>query len=78
MNLLSKSRFSSDTAVLRKKNEITDKHRPLAQRNEPRHEETNNVVSEQVRHKPSCTSTKDGWRLAILDLRNSRGIIRSV
>ena len=28
--------------------------------NEWRHEETNDVVSEQVRHKPSCTSTEDG------------------
>ena len=27
---------------------------------ELRHEKTNNVVFEQVRHKPSCTSTKDG------------------
>ena len=25
---------------------------------EPHHEKTNNVVSEQVRHKPSCTSTQ--------------------
>ena len=30
---------------------------------EPRHEKTNIVVSEQVRHKPSCTSTEDGERL---------------
>ena len=28
--------------------------------NEPPHEKTNNVVSEQVRHKPSCTSTENG------------------
>ena len=27
---------------------------------EPHHEKTNNVVSEQVRHKPNCTSTEDG------------------
>ena len=27
---------------------------------EPRHEETNNMVSEQVQLKPSCTSTEDG------------------
>ena len=33
---------------------------------------TNNVVSEQVLHKPSCSSAKDGLRLEILDLR--RGI----
>ena len=31
-------------------------------------EKTNNVVSKQVRHKPSCTSTKDGLTLEILDL----------
>ena len=37
------------------------------------HEKTNNVVSEQVRHKPSCTITEDGWRLEISDLE-SRGI----
>ena len=31
---------------------------------EPHHEKTNDVVSEQVRHKPSCTSTQkkaSGW-----------------
>ena len=27
---------------------------------EPSREKTNNVVSEQVRHKPGCTSTEDG------------------
>ena len=27
---------------------------------EPCHEETNNMVSEQFRHKPSCASTEDG------------------
>ena len=26
---------------------------------EPHHEKTNNVVSEQARHKPGCTSTED-------------------
>ena len=34
---------------------------------EPRYDKTNNVVSEQARHKPSCTSTADGLRLEILD-----------
>ena len=24
-------------------------------------------VSDQVRHKPGCTTTEDGWRLEILD-----------
>ena len=29
---------------------------------------TNNLGSDQVRHKPSCTVTEDGERLEILDL----------
>ena len=31
-------------------------------------------VSDQVRHKPGCTTAKDGYRLEILDL-GSRGIV---
>ena len=38
---------------------------------------TNNMVSEQVRHKPGCTGTEDGQRLEILDLE-SRGIVRAI
>ena len=34
-------------------------------------------VSDQVRHKPSCTATKDGLRHDILDLC-IRGIVQSV
>ena len=34
-------------------------------------------VSDQVRHKPGCTATEDGWRLEISDL-GSRGIVLSV
>ena len=34
-------------------------------------------VSDQVRQKPGCTTTEDGWRLEILDL-GSRGIVLSV
>ena len=34
-------------------------------------------VSEQVRHKPGCTATKDDYRLKISDLE-SRGIVLSV
>ena len=45
--------------------------------NELPHEKTNNVVSEQVRHKRNCTSTEDGCRLLIVDLE-SRGIVLSV
>ena len=44
---------------------------------EPSHGKTNNVVSEQVRHKPDCKSTEDGQRLKILDLE-SRGIVLTV
>ena len=44
---------------------------------EPVREKTNNMVSDQVRHKPGCTVTEDGKRLEILDLE-SRGIVLSV
>ena len=44
---------------------------------ELRYEKTNNVVSEQVQHKPSCTSSEDGYRLEILDLE-SGGIVLSI
>ena len=43
---------------------------------EPRHEKTNNVVFEQLRHKQGCSSTEDGKRLEILDL-GRRGIVLS-
>ena len=29
-------------------------------KSEPRHEKTNDLVSDLVRHKPGCTGTKDG------------------
>ena len=45
--------------------------------NQPRREKTNNMVSEQVRHKPVCTVTETDLRLEILDLE-SRGIVLSV
>ena len=32
---------------------------------ELQNEETSFVVSDQLGHKPSCRSTKDGWRLEI-------------
>ena len=35
-------------------------HLKSKSRNEPPRGKTNNVVSEQVRHKPGCTSTEDG------------------
>ena len=34
---------------------------------EPRHEKTNVLVSDQVRHKLGCTATEDDWRLEISD-----------
>ena len=34
-------------------------------------------VSDQVRHKPGCAVTEDGWRLEISDL-GRRGIVLSV
>ena len=37
---------------------------------------TNNVVSEQVRHKPACTSTEKSKKLEISDL-SRRGILLS-
>ena len=44
--------------------------------NEPVCEKTNNLGSDQVRHKPGCTNTEDGLRLEILDL-GSREIVLS-
>ena len=43
---------------------------------EPPRGKTNNVVSEQVRHKPTCTSTEKSLKLEISDLHVSkRGIV---
>ena len=44
---------------------------------EPRHEKTNVLVSDLVRHKPGCTATEEGYRLEISDLE-SRGIVLSM
>ena len=44
---------------------------------EPRHEKTNILVSDLVRHKPGCTATEDSKRFEILDLE-SRGIVLSL
>ena len=40
-----------------------------ADTNEPPRGKTNNVVSEQVRHKPACKSTTKSWKLEISDLK---------
>ena len=50
---------------------------PNGSKNEPRHEKTNVLVSDLVRHKPGCTAIEDGKRLEILDLER-RGIALSV
>ena len=44
---------------------------------EPSREKTNNVVSEKVLHKPCCTVTQGGCRLALFDLRR-RGSLLSM
>ena len=44
---------------------------------EPPRGKTNNVVSEQVPHKPTCTSTEKSYKLEISDL-SRRGIVLSV
>ena len=44
--------------------------------NEPPRGKTNIVVSEQVRHKPSCTNTEKSKTLEISDL-SRRGIVLS-
>ena len=44
---------------------------------EPVPAKTNNLGSDHVRHKPTCTVTGDGKRLEILDLE-SRGTVLSV
>ena len=41
---------------------------------EPRHEETNVLVADLVRHKPGCTALEDCQRLEISDFE-SRGIV---
>ena len=37
---------------------------------EPVCEKTNNFGSDLFRHKPGCTVTEDGYRLAVLDLES--------
>ena len=44
---------------------------------EPPRGKTNNVVSDQVRHKPTCTVTEKSLKLEISDLRR-RGSVKSV
>ena len=44
---------------------------------EPPREKTNNVVSEQVRHKSGCIALEDSQRLETLNLK-SREIVLSV
>ena len=44
---------------------------------EPRHEKTNVLASNLVRHKPGCTGTEDSLRLEISDFER-RGIVLSM
>ena len=44
---------------------------------EPSREKTNNVVSDEVRHKSGCTVTEAGYKLEISDIRRG-GIVLSV
>ena len=44
---------------------------------EPRHEKTNVLVFDQVRHKPGCTVTEDGYMLETSDIER-RGIVLSM
>ena len=44
---------------------------------EPVFEKTNNLDSDQVRHKPTCSVIEDGLKLEILDL-DSKGIVLSL
>ena len=39
------------------------------------YEKTNNVVSQQVRHKPACTVTEAGYKLEISDLRREEIVL---
>ena len=43
----------------------------MQKENEPVHEKTNNLGSDQVRHKPGCTITDLSYKLETLDI--SRG-----
>ena len=55
-----------------------DKQSNIRTLNEPLREKTNNLGSDQVRHKLGCTVTEDhGYSLEILDLE-SRGIVLCV
>ena len=44
---------------LRKQEESIAKQEQMKKCNEPRHEKTNVLVFDQVRHKPCCTATED-------------------
>ena len=43
--------------------------------NEPVHEKTNNLGSDQVRHKPVCTVTEAGKKLELSDLKRRRIVL---
>ena len=54
-------------STISKKN-ISETSEPILDKFEPSRGKTINVFSEQVRHKPACTSTEEGRKLEMLDL----------
>ena len=68
-----KVNFYSCKKIFRKKMSIC--HLQLLFYYEPPRGKTNNVVSEQVRHKPTCTSTEKSEKLEILDLSRRRIVL---
>ena len=56
---------------------LSSKYYKFTETFEPRHEKTNVLVSDLVRHKPGCTATEDGKRLEISGLER-RGIVLSM
>ena len=66
-------RFSTDIIPLSSGNsKSTTKYLKI----EPPRGKTNNVVSEQVQHKPACTSTEKSQKLEISDLSRENFTIR--
>ena len=60
---------------IRRGGEDMGRQMPPIWTNEPRHEKTNVLVSDLVRHKPGCTATEDGLRLEISDLESIRIVL---
>ena len=68
--------YSSDDYIkVLKFPSMKKKKKKISNLNEPPRGRTNNVVSEQVRHKSGCIVTEAGWKLEISDLRRRRSIL---